>query len=125
MKDEEISDCGSGKDSALRTKEFALRIIKLFTALPNSVVAQVLGKQLLRAATSVGAHYREARRAKSDADFISKVEGALQELEETGYWLELLAESKVLPAPRLQALLTETDELLAIFVTIAKKTKGR
>jgi four helix bundle protein len=66
-----------------RTKKFALRRIKLYSALPRRGDAQVLGNQILKAGTSVGAHYREACRAKSDADFISKIEGALQELDET------------------------------------------
>ena len=67
----------SRQDLRKRTKEFALRIIKLYAALPRSTEAQVLGKQILRSGTSVGAHYREACRAKSNADFISKIEGAL------------------------------------------------
>lgn len=67
-------------------------IIRLYTALPRTTLAQVLGKQLLRSGTSVGAHYREAQRAKSSLDFISKVEGALQELDESGYWLELIGD---------------------------------
>src|SRR5216117_1595278 len=75
------------RDLKERTKDFALRIIKLYSALPRRGDAQVLGTQILKAWTSVGAHYREARRAKSDADFISKMEGALQELDETAYWL--------------------------------------
>jgi len=77
----------------VRTKRFALSVINLYSALPGNTVCQVLGKQLLRSATSVGAHYREAQRAKSTPDFISKVEGSLQELDETLYWLELLEES--------------------------------
>ena len=85
------------QDLRRRTKEFALRIIKLYVALPKSAEAQVLGKQVLRSGTSVGAHYHEACRAKSDADLISKVEGGLQELEETIYWLELLSEAIFLP----------------------------
>jgi four helix bundle protein len=89
---------GKPENLIVRTREFALRIIRLYTALPQQTVAQVLGKQMLRSGTSVGAHYREAQRAKSDADFINKIEGALQELEETAYWLELLAESGVSPA---------------------------
>ena len=67
----------------IRTKTFALRVIRLYVALPKTTEAQVLGKQVLRSGTSVGAHYHEAQRAKSNTDFISKVEGALQELEET------------------------------------------
>lgn len=76
-----------GKDLKLRTKNFALRIIKLFSALPKQTEAQVIGKQILRSGTSVGAQYREACRARSDAEFISKIESGLQELEETMYWL--------------------------------------
>jgi four helix bundle protein len=91
MKDE--SKPGCPVDLRLRTKRFALDIISLFTALPVRPQAQVMGKQALRSGTSVGAHYREAGRARSDAEFISKMEGALQELEETVYWLELLKES--------------------------------
>ena len=98
-------------DLRIRTKEFALRMIRLYTSLPKSAEAQVLGKQVLRSGTSVGAHYREAQRAKSDADFISKIEGALQELDETAYWLELLAESGIALPERLEALRKETNRL--------------
>ena len=73
------------RDLGERTKQFALRIIRLYTALLTRGVGPVLGTQTLKAGTSVGAHYREAQRAKSDADFISKIEGALQELDETAY----------------------------------------
>ena len=108
-----------------RTKQFALRIITAFRALPRDETARVLGRQLLRSATSVGAQYREAQRAKSDADFISKIEGASQELEETRYWLELLSESGLLPAARLAPLHEEATQLLAIFVTIGRRIKRR
>jgi four helix bundle protein len=73
----------------------------------------------------VGAHYREACRAKSDADFISKVEGGLQELEETVYWLELLAESKIFTEDRIKPLCEETEELIAMFVTMVKNVKNK
>jgi four helix bundle protein len=124
MKDEEVSGA-PGRELRTRTKEFALRAIRLFVALPKTEEARVLGRQMLRSATSVGAHYREAKRAKSDADFISKVEGALQELEETGYWLELLAESGIIAASRLAPPRDETEELTASLVAIVKKTKSR
>ncbi len=113
------------RDLRLRTKQYALRIIRLYAALPTSTVAQVLGKQLLRSGTSVGAHYREAQRAKSDADFINKVEGGLQELDESDYWLELLGEADVVSAERLKPLRDETDELISIFVTIVKNVKSK
>jgi len=112
-------------DLKVRTKQFALRIIRLYTSLPKTTEAQVIGKQVLRSETSVGAQYREAQRAKSDADFINKVEGSLQELDETGYWLELLKDSGILSAEKLNPLLKETDELIAIFVTIVKKVKSK
>lgn len=108
-----------------RTKAFALRIIKTFVALPATDVARVLGRQVLRSGTSVGANYREAYRARSGSEFIAKIGDCLKELEETDYWLELLVESGVVPARRIAALRQETDELLAIFTTISKKTKTR
>jgi four helix bundle protein len=113
------------QDLRKRTREFALRIIKLYAALPKTTEAQVLGKQLLRSGTSVGAHYREACRAKSNADFISKIEGGLQELDETLYWLELLAEAKIVKAERLEPLASETNELIAMFVSMAKGLKPK
>ena len=108
-----------------RTKLFALRIIRLFSALPKSTEAQVLGKQVLRSGTSVGAHVREGKRSRSDAEMISKIEGALQELEETMYWLELLGESGMIKQDLLTDLMKETDELTAILVTSVKTIKKR
>jgi four helix bundle protein len=113
------------QDLRKRTKEFALRIIKLFAALPTTPEAQVLGRQLLKSGTSVGAHYREACRAKSNADFISKIEGGLQELDETLYWLELLGEAEIVAPVRLEPLERETNELIAIFVSMAKGVKQK
>ncbi|MSR64315.1 MAG: four helix bundle protein [Verrucomicrobiae bacterium] len=112
-------------DLRIRTKLYALRIIRLFSALPRDTGAQVLGKQVLRSGTSVGAHYREAQRAKSNADFISKIEGGLQELEETEYWLELLSGSGVISEKRLSGLVQEIEELISIFVSIVKKAKDQ
>ena len=112
-------------DLKQRTKAFALRIIRLYSALPNTTVAQVLGKQILRSGTSVGAHYREAHRPRSTAEFVSKLNGGLQELEETVYWLELLAESETLKPSRLNPLAQEADELTAILVTLIKNAKNK
>lgn len=112
-------------DLGLRTKQFALSVIRLYTSLPKSTEAQILGKQLLRSGTSVGAHYREARRAKSDADFVSKIEGSLQELDETTYWLELLQDAGISRSEQLAELLKEADELIAILVTVTKTVKQR
>jgi four helix bundle protein len=113
------------RDLKQRTKTFALRIIKLYAALPRRGDAKILGGQILKSGTSVGAHYREACRAKSDADFISKIEGALQELDETSYWLELIGEAEILSMSRLQPLHDEAEELIAILVTIVTKVKRK
>jgi len=103
-----------------------LRCIRLYRALPSKDgVAEVIGKQVLRSSTSVPAHYREACRAKSDLDFISKIEGGLQELDECDLWLELLGDDSVITKRRLTPLRSETNELIAIFVTITNKVKKR
>lgn len=106
-----------------RTKLFALRIIKMYSFLPKSTVAQVLGKQVLRSGTSVGANYREADRGRSKAEFVAKMGDCLKELAETTYWFELLIEGGIMPEEKLLGLLQESKELTAIFVTIIKKTK--
>jgi four helix bundle protein len=110
-------------DLKVRTKEFALSVVRLYSDLPKRREAQVIGDQILRSGTSVGAHFGEAQRAKSRPDFISKIEGGMQELEETVYWLELLEETGFATIEILKPLKTEADELMAIFVTIARKTK--
>jgi len=116
---------GKEYDLKQRTKDFALRVIRMYAALPKSTEAQVMGKQVLRSGTSVGANYREATRARSPAEFISKMEISLQELEETSYWFELLAESGVVPEARLADLRKEADELTAIFVASINTAKSR
>ena len=112
-------------DLETRTTDFALRIMKLFSALPKAAEAQILGKQMLRSGTSVGAHYREAKRAKSTLDFINKIEGALQELDETCYWLELNKKSEIMSARRLVSLRQEAVELTKILVTVVKRAKDK
>jgi four helix bundle protein len=107
-----------------RTKLFALRIIRLFGTLPKTAEAQVLGKQLLRSGTSVGANYREAHRGRSKPEFIAKCGDSLREWEESAYWLELLVEGGIVPADKLQPLREECDELTAIFVTIIKRARS-
>ena len=113
------------KDLKTRTKAFALCVIRLYSVLPKTTEAQVIGKQLLRSGTSVGAHYREATRARSDAEFVSKIEGGLQELEESAYWMELLIEAEIIPEVRLSELIEEANELTAILVTCVKNAKAR
>lgn len=113
------------QDLRSRTSDFALRIIRLYSSLPKSTEAQVLGKQVLRSGTSIGAHYREGYRAKSDPDIVNKFESTLQELDETEYWLDLLVRSDIVPAVRVESLIKETNELIAIFTTIVTKIKKR
>jgi four helix bundle protein len=112
------------KDLRDRTKAFAVRIIRMYGALPKTTAAQVLGKQVLRSGTSVGANYREAYRARSKAEFIAKCGDCLRELEETAYWLELLVAADIISADKLAALQQECNELTAIFVTIIKHSKA-
>lgn len=112
-------------DLGKRTKDFALRIVRLYTALPKQEVAFVLGKQLLRSGTSVGACYREGTRARSRAEFVSKVEMALQELEETVYWLELIGETELVKPARLNDLLGEANQLIAILTASVRTAKAR
>jgi four helix bundle protein len=112
------------KDLQIRTKEFALRVIRMYCALPKSTEAQVLGKQVLRSGTSVGANYREANRSRSKPEFIAKIGDCLKELDETAYWLDLLGESSIVPNAKLVDLNDECDQLLAIFTTISKKAKN-
>jgi four helix bundle protein len=98
-----------------RTKTFALAIIRLFITLPKSAEAQVLGRQVLRSGTSIGANYREAYRARSKAEFRAKSGDSFKELEETGYWLEILADGGIVREAELSALRQECNELTAIF----------
>ena len=121
MKDEGIETAPDLKE---RTKGLALRVVKLFGALPRRAEAEVIGRQLLRSGTSVGANYREAQRSRSKAEFISKIGDCLKELDESAYWLELLADTAIVPPARLSALSDECDQLIAIFTTISKRSKS-
>jgi four helix bundle protein len=108
-----------------RTTNYALRIIRLYAAVPKNTISEIIGKQFLRSGTSVGANYREALRARSAAEFVSKLGIVLQELEETSYWLDLLVKSKTIQANRLSDLCKETGELIAIFVTSINTVKSK
>jgi len=118
MKDE------GNHDLVERTTDFALRVVRMFVVLPKTDEARILGRQVLRSGTSVGANYREAQRARSKAEFTAKIGDCLKELDETSYWLELLERSEIVPAKKLAALQDETNQLLAIFTTISKKSKS-
>ena len=109
-----------------RTKRYASAVIRLYCQLPkNRIEVQVLGKQLLRSGTSVAANYREASRARSDAEFVSKIDLCAQEADESCLWLELLRDDCDIKYDALNNLLKESDELIAIFVTMSKNVKKR
>jgi len=107
-----------------RTQEFALRVIRLTEALPRTATGKVIGTQLLRSGTSVGANYRAACRGRSKADFISKLGIVLEEADETVYWLELVIRAKLLPESKVGALLKEANELLSIFAASSKTARS-
>jgi four helix bundle protein len=109
-----------------RTKNYASLIVRLFVALPKQKAeAQVIGRQLLRSGTSVAANFREASRARTSSEFISKLEVCIQEADETDLWLELLRDDCGIQAEKVTDLLVETNELISIFVTMVKRTKDR
>ena len=112
-------------DMRSRTKDFALRIVRLSSALPSKREADVLGRQLLRSGTSVGANYREAIRASSRRHFTTIIETALREADETAYWLELLADSGLVKASRLSPLQSECRQLVSILSATARTTTQR
>ncbi len=118
------AECGMRNNLKQRTKSFALRIIALVDGLPGGRAAEVISRQLLRSGTSVGANYRAACRAKSVADFIAKMGIVEEEADECIYWMELLMEAKILPLAKLQALIAEADELVAITVSSIKTAKA-
>jgi len=108
-----------------RTKQLALRVIRLVESLPTTKTADVIGKQLLRSATSVGANYRAACRAKSTADLIAKLSIVEEEADETLYWLELLIESRLITVEKLNNLMQETSEILAMTVASIKTLRQK
>lgn len=106
-----------------RTKQFALRVIKLADALPGNALGRVIKSQLLRSGTSVGANYRAARRAKSTADFIHKMGTVEEETDESRYWMELMVEAGLMKEKRIADLYQEADQILAMVVASIKTAK--
>lgn len=106
-----------------RTKKYALRVIKAVQALPNDKVSSVLGSQLLRSGTSVGANYRAVCRAKSTADFVNKLKIVEEESDESLFWMELLVESGIMTQKELGELMKEGGEILAMVVAAIKTTR--
>ena len=111
-----------------RTKEFALRIIKLVGALPKTTSGRAIGNQLVRSGTSVGANYRAACRARSPAEFVARIGTVEEEADETVFWLELIVDGKLLPEPRIRSLLDEANEIIAImassYISAARNAKN-
>ena len=113
------------QDLRERTKDFAIRIVRLFQALPKTDEARIIGKQLLRSGTSVGANYRAVCRARSRADFVAKAGIVIEEADETLFWLEVIRDVEILPAKRLLGLMEEADELIAIFIVSRQTARKR
>ncbi|MDA0246065.1 MAG: four helix bundle protein [Chloroflexi bacterium] len=113
------------EDLRLRTRKFAIRVMKMVESLPTTRSANVVANQILRSATSVGANYRTASRARSQKDFISKIGLVEEECDETLYWLELIAESEMISPDLLKDLIREANELTAIFVASGRTAKER
>lgn len=107
-----------------RTKQFALRVIRLASALPDNAVGRVIANQVIRSGTSVGANYRAALRARSTRDFCNKIGVVLEESDESAYWMELIIEGKAMPEDRVTGLLQEANELTAIFAATHKTIKA-
>lgn len=108
-----------------RTRDFALRIIRLCAALPSNRTNDVIARQLLKSGTSPGAHFREALRARSKAEYVAKLNGGLMELEETLYWLEIVEGAGLVTPKKLESIEKETNEIIAIFVSLIKKWRGK
>lgn len=106
-----------------KTKNFALRIIKMVEALPDTKAGRVIGNQILRSATSIGANYRSACKARSKADFISKITIVEEEADETAYWLELIIQANLINSKKIEQLYNESRELTAIFTASGKTAK--
>jgi len=119
------SNEAAGDELFRRTKDFALRVINLTNALPDTPVGRVIRGQLLRSGTSVGANYRAAKRAKSTADFISKMGTVEEEADESMYWMELIVDSGLMAENRISELYQEADEILAMVVSSIKTARKR
>jgi four helix bundle protein len=108
----------------LRTKDFALRVLKLYRCLPRTEEARILGSQLLRSSTSIGANYRAACRGRSRAEFVAKLGIVLEEADETVFWLELFQEGNIFPAEKLRNLVQEANELVLNFCQLSAHREG-
>ena len=107
-----------------RTKQFAIRVVRLFCSLPKTDEAKVIGKQALRSRTSVAANYRAVCRARSKAEFVARIGVVVEEADETVFWLELLVETAIVSQARMSGLLAEANELLAIFAASQRTSRS-
>jgi len=121
----EIGEIMKSDELKARTKQFALRVIRLSESIPTTTSGIVIARQLIRCATSVGANYRAACRGRSKAEFVSKLQIVIEEADECCYWMELLIESKLMPENRLSSLLDEANQLTAIMVASRKTALNR
>jgi len=111
------------EDLQNRTKQYTLRVIRMVKALPNTVEGRTIGNQLIRSGTSVGANYRAVCRARSNAEFISKLGIVIEEADESAFWLEIIIEAKLLKKEQVELLLQETKEILAIMISSSKTAR--
>lgn len=111
------------EDLKERTKQYALRIVKLIEALPKTAVGKAIGSQLIRSGTSIGANYRAALRARSKQEFIAKLGIVIEEADECAFWLEIIIESKLISKELIEPLLQETNEIISIMVSSLKSAK--
>jgi len=120
-----VSEADPPADLKLRTKAFALRILRLVAAMPTTVAGQAIARQIVRSGTSVGANYRAARRARTDAEFLAKLGVVEEEADETAFWLELIVEDKMLPNHLVEPLLDEANQIVAMIVQSKQTTRKR
>ena len=115
----------SPEDLSRRTRAFAVRVMKLFRALPKTEEARILGRQVLRSGAAVAANYRSACRARSRADFISKIGITVEEADETTFWLELFVDAGIVKGSKLESLMAEANELVRIFPATRTTARSR
>jgi len=120
-----VPDAAHGEDLRVRTKRFAVTVLRFLRGLPKTEEARILGKQLLRSATSVAANYRAAGRSRTTAEFLAKLGTVIEEADETTFWLELLVEAGIVDGTVAKPVLQEADQLLRIFVASRKTARHR
>ena len=115
----------AAEELKIRTKKFAIRIVKLFRSLPRTPEARIIGNQVLRSGTSVAANYRAVCRARSKAEFVAKIGVVVEETDETTFWLEFLVDTSIVREAKMRSLISEANELLAIFAASQSTARGQ